>query len=57
MSETMPVIGKLLGHRKPTTTQRYTHFDDVDVLAIAERIGGAIETMMGGRAGVATTPP
>ena len=56
MSETMPVIGKLLGHRKPTTTQRYTHFDDADVLAIAERIGGAIEAMMSGRAGVATTP-
>ena len=57
MSETMPVIGKLLGHRKPTTTQRYTHFDDADVLAIAERIGGAIEMMMSGRASLATPPP
>ena len=47
MSETMPVIGKLLGHRKPTTTQRHTHFDDADVLATAERIGAAIEDMMG----------
>ena len=43
----MPVIGKLLGHRKPTTTQRHTHFDDADVLATAERIGAAIEDMMG----------
>ena len=57
MSETMPVIGKLLGHRKPTTTQRYTHFDDADVLAIAERIGAAIQDMMGGRRAHVAPPP
>ena len=46
MSETMPVIGKLLGHKHPHTTQRYTHFDDADVLAVSERIGVAIGAMM-----------
>ena len=57
MSESMPVIGKLLGPRRPITTQRYTHFDDADVLAVAERIGTAIERMTDCSRGRAATPP
>ena len=43
MSETLPMIGKLLGHAKIASTARYAHLDDGAVLAAAERIGSLIE--------------
>jgi integrase len=39
---TLPIIGRLLGHRQPQTTQRYAHVDVDPALAIANEIGDAI---------------
>ena len=46
-SETLPMIGKLLGHRRLQTTSRYAHLDDGPVLGVAERIGDLIADAMG----------
>ena len=46
-SETLPMIGKLLGHSDVTSTARYAHLDDGPVLEAAERVGGLIERAMG----------
>ncbi len=48
-SETLPMIGKLLGHRHVTTTARYAHLDDGPVIEAGQRIGDVIEQMMSGR--------
>lgn len=45
--ETLPMIGRLLGHTNAGSTARYAHFDDDHVLEAAEQIGGAIERMLG----------
>jgi integrase len=42
MSETLPMIGKLLGHAKIASTARYSHLDDGAVLQAAERVGQLI---------------
>ncbi len=42
-SETLPMIGKLLGHRHVTTTARYAHLDDGPVIEAGQRIGDLIE--------------
>jgi len=39
MSETLPMIGKLLGHASVQSTARYAHLDDRTVLATVERTG------------------
>lgn len=39
MSETLPMIAKLLGHADISMTARYAHLDDAQVLAACERIG------------------
>jgi integrase len=39
MSETLPMIGKLLGHSTIGSTARYAHLDDRRVLDAVERIG------------------
>lgn len=44
--ETLPMIGRLLGHSNPQSTARYAHLDDEHVLDAAEQIGAAIERMM-----------
>lgn len=46
-SETLPMIGKLLGHARLQTTSRYAHLDDGPVLDAAERIGELIADAMG----------
>ena len=38
----LPVIGKLLGHRQAQTTMRYAHVDLDPALAVANEIGSAI---------------
>jgi integrase len=38
----LPIIGKLLGHTKPRTTQRYAHLADAPMRKAAEEIGGMI---------------
>ena len=45
--ETLPMIGRLLGHSNPQSTARYAHLDDEHVLDAAEHIGSAIERMLG----------
>lgn len=47
-SETLPMIGKLLGHRHVTTTARYAHLDDGPVIEAGQRVGDLIEEMMSG---------
>jgi len=47
-SETLPMIGKLLGHARVDTTARYAHLDDTQLLDIAERIGALIHQAMEG---------
>ena len=40
--ESVPTIGRLLGHRDPATTLKYTHFADTMVREAAEAIGVAL---------------
>lgn len=42
-SETLPMIGNLLGHRDVRTTARYSHLDDTNILAAADAVGAVIE--------------
>lgn len=46
-SETLPMIGKLLGHARLQSTSRYAHLDDGHVLDAAERIGQLIADALG----------
>lgn len=45
-SETLPMIGKLLGHAKIGSTLRYAHLDDATLLVAAGRVGDVIEKQM-----------
>ncbi|MGF7151456.1 integrase [Sphingomonas zeicaulis] len=47
MSETLPMIGKLLGHSNIQSTVRYAHLDDSDLIATANTIGDVIADLMG----------
>ena len=40
--ESVPTIGRLLGHRDPTTTLRYTHFADALAREAVESVGAAL---------------
>ncbi|ATI80605.1 tyrosine-type recombinase/integrase [Sphingobium yanoikuyae] len=51
MSETLPMIGKLLGHMNIQSTARYTHLDDRDLQQAAARVGDLIETLCSPRPG------
>ena len=42
MSETLPMIVKLLGHSNVTSTARYAHLDDATALEAAMRIGALL---------------
>ena len=46
----LPVVSRLLGHKRPSMTLRYAHVGDRETEAAAERIGAAIEHALGGRA-------
>ena len=46
----IPVVSKLLGHRKIEMTMRYTHASNADAEAAAERIGKQIAALLEGRA-------
>jgi integrase len=43
------LMSKLLGHRHPSTTQRYAHLADDPVKAAADKISSAIDAAMKGR--------
>ena len=45
----LPIIGKLLGHRQASTTQRYAHLDDDPMRRAVETIGSTIATAMMGK--------
>ena len=44
----LPVIARLLGHRRPRMTLRYAHVGDRETEAAAERIGAAIARVLEG---------
>ena len=44
----LPVVARLLGHRRPDMTLRYTHVGDGEVEAAAERVGQTIAWLMAG---------
>lgn len=44
--ETLPMIGRLLGHANPQSTSRYAHFADDHLLDAVEQIGAAVERMI-----------
>ena len=46
----LPVVSRLLGHRRPSMTLRYAHIGDRETEAAAERIGAAIAREMDGAA-------
>ena len=46
-SETLPMIGKLLGHSNVGSTHRYAHLDDAVLLEATGRVGTKIHTTMG----------
>jgi integrase len=43
----LPIIGKLLGHARPTTTQRYAHLDNDPLRRASEQIGIRLATALG----------
>jgi len=45
--ETLPMIGRLLGHACIQSTSPYAHLDDGHALEAAEQIGAAVERMLG----------
>jgi len=48
MGESLPMIGKLLGHSQVQTTARYAHLADDPVQVSADRISGELARLMGG---------
>ena len=51
--ESLHVTGRLLGHRRASTTNRYVHLDDTTLGEAAERVALAVERKLrsGGTAG------
>ena len=47
--QNLPVIGRLLGHTKVTTTQRYAHLSDDPARDATEQIGATIAASMDGK--------
>jgi integrase len=45
----LPIVGKLLGHRNASTTQRYAHLDPDPMRRAVEMIGSTIAAAMAGR--------
>ena len=44
----LPVVSRMLGHKRPSMTLRYAHVGDRETEAAAERIGAAIARAIGG---------
>lgn len=44
--ETLPMIGRLLGHANHRSTARYAHLDDLHLLAAAQQIGDGVAANM-----------
>lgn len=48
LSETLPLIGTLLGHSDVRTTARYSHLDDESLMQSSRSLGGVIENILSG---------
>ena len=46
----LPVVSRLLGHKRPSMTMRYAHVGDRETEAAAERIGAIIARALDGNA-------
>jgi len=46
LGENLPMVGKLLGHRRHSTTTGYVHVADAHLVEETERIGSRIATLM-----------
>ena len=44
--ENLPLVGKLLGHRRHETTAGYAHLADAHLVKTAEKVGGLIAEAM-----------
>ena len=53
--ENLPLVGKLLGHRRHATTAGYAHLADDHLLAAAERVGALIARAMSAPPGADTS--
>ena len=51
----LPVVSRLLGHKRPSMTMRYAHVGDRETEAAAERIGSAIARALAGAANSTTS--
>ncbi len=45
----LPIIGKMLGHRQPITTQRYAHVDRDPALSVVEAVGAEVGSALTGK--------
>ena len=45
--ESLHVAGRLLGHRRASTTNRYVHLDDATLSQAAERVANALKRKLG----------
>lgn len=52
----LPIIGKLLGHTKASTTQRYAHLDTDPLRRASEHIGSRLAAAMGEPANKSASP-
>lgn len=46
LGEPLPVVGKLLGHARTATTDRYAHLADDPLRDASQRIGTRLEEML-----------
>jgi len=46
--ESPHIAGRLLGHRRASTTKRYVHLDDATLSEAAERVAVAVQGKLGG---------
>ncbi len=52
----LPLLGRLLGHKQPSTTQRYAHLDADPLRKAANSIGATIAAAMDGKPGAKVVP-
>jgi integrase len=45
--ETMQMAGKLLGHKRTSTTERYAHLEDSFLAAAADRVAARVAKLLG----------
>lgn len=44
--ETLPMIGRLLGHANHQSTVRYAHLDDEHLLDASQQIGNTVQSLL-----------